>query len=223
MKRSVGSAVLLASLVALSACGADRSPEVTPAPTIEPTTETAAEVEGTEEETESAEAPVVEETPEATVGDRTAPLAVGESRKLSNESAWTVSLQSSNLDAAADILAADEWAERPADGEVFVVGTFTVTVDGSALEAQGFDLANEGAEVWANLSIEFVGADGRGFDGLSGTMCYTQDMLYEQGTLYEDGASVTGDVCIAVPSEHVEGGLWRVSNMVNDSVWIDAA
>ena len=57
-------------------------------------------------------------------------------------------------------------------------------------------------------------------DGTSGTGCYTDDMLHSQGSVYDDGAVVTGDICVAVPTDKVPGGLWRVSNSVNDSVWI---
>lgn len=44
-------------------------------------------------------------------------------------------------------------------------------------------------------------------------------MLYNQGAMYSD-ATVTGDVCLAVPVNKVEGGLWRVSNYQNDNVWM---
>ncbi|MEE6282911.1 hypothetical protein [Georgenia sp. MJ170] len=224
MKRGIGSVAFLLAIVALTGCAAESIPEVTPAPESEATTPVAATDDTAAADDVEAEAEAeAEETPEPTVGDREAPLAIGEARKLSNQSAWTVSLESSNLDAAEEILASDEWADRPAEGEVFVVGTFTVSVDAEPLDAQGIDLANEGADPWASIFVEFVAADGRGYDGSSGTMCYTQNMLYEQGTLYEDGASVTGDTCIAVPDEQLDGGLWRISNMVNDNVWISAS
>lgn len=207
MRRSSGAVAFLLASIALSGCAGESTPEVTPAQT----TESAA-----------TEAPT-EEAPSATVGDREAPLALGEARKLSDESAWTVSLKESNLDAAESILTADEWAERPADGEVFVVGTFEISVDAAMLEAQGVDLANDGVDPWMNTSIEFVTADGKGHDGRSGTMCFTQDMMYDQGMVYEDGASITGDVCLALPADQVDGGLWRVSNTINDNVWISAS
>lgn len=147
-------------------------------------------------------------------------MALKESRRLADDSAWTVSLESSDVDAAEQILSTDEWAEPPAEDEVFVVGTFKVVVDAKALERQGFDLSNEGAEPWASLFIEFVSDDGKSYDPGVGTVCYTDDMLYDQGSVYDDQAEVEGDVCLAVPSEHVDGGLWRVSNMENDNVWI---
>jgi hypothetical protein len=48
-------------------------------------------------------------------------------------------------------------------------------------------------------------------------------MLYSQPAVYQDGATVTGDECVAVPADKVAGGLWRVANTANDSVWFAAS
>ncbi len=167
-------------------------------------------------------APTTEAAVEVTAGTREAPLAVGEARKVSEVSAWTVALTAGTLDGAGAIRAADEYAPAPAEGESFVVGTFSVTVDQAAIAEQGSDLANDGADPGMSLFFSFVAADGTSFDGTSGTSCYTSNMLYSQGAVYADGATVVGDVCVAVPTDKTAGGLWRVSNMVNEAVWITA-
>lgn len=197
--------------LALAGCGGgDDAPEVTPA-----ATQAAAEA------SPAATADPTEAAP--STGTREAPLAPGESRQVGSDSAWTVSLVSSNLDAAAAIQAADPYGPQPADGEAFVVGTFSVTVSGDQIAAQGSDLANEGADPGQSLTVTYVAADGTSYDGASGSMCYTQNMLYSQGAVFQDGAVVTGDQCVAVPVDKVPGGLWRVSNIVNDSVWFSAS
>ncbi|MBE7698702.1 hypothetical protein H9623_00070 [Oerskovia sp. Sa1BUA8] len=152
-------------------------------------------------------------------GTREAPLAIGESRRLSDESAWTVQLNASNPDGAAVVAAENEYLPGPVPGEAFLIGNFSVTVDADALAGQGIDLANEGAAAWAHVWFEYVAADGTSFDVTSGTMCFTNGALYNAGTLYADGTS-TGDVCIAVPVDKLPGGLWRVANIQNDNVWI---
>lgn len=186
-------------------------------PEVTPSQESPAEVAETETPTEE---PTIEEPEAPTTGTREAPLKPGESRKLSDESAWTLSLNSSNLDAAAAIMAADEFAQPPAEGEVFIVGNFSVGVDGEALAAQGVDLANDGADVWSSVGFTYVAADGTSYDGTTGTMCYTNNMIYNQGTVYQGGVTVSGDVCMAVPADKVAGGLWRAANMQNDNVWM---
>jgi hypothetical protein len=192
--------------LALTGCAGHNSPEVTPS-----------------QSAPAQAAPAPSPTPEPTVptsGTRQAPLKIGESRKLSDESAWTVQLNASNPDGAAVIAAENEYAPPPAAGEAFLIGNFSVTVDAAALASQGIDLANEGADPAINLIFEYVAADGTSFDGISGTMCFTNGALHTAGTLYADGTTATGDVCLAVPAEKVPGGLWRVANVQNDNLWI---
>lgn len=214
MRHTILAAVLGLTSFTLVACSGGTTPEVTPAPaspTPDATTDAAP--------TSAAEPSAAE--PATSTGTREAPLAIGEARKLSPASAWTVALQASNLDATDAILAADEYAPRPADGEAFIVGTFAITVDGGALAAQGVDVANAGVQPWQSLTFQYVAADGStSFDPFAGTMCSTGSDLYSQGSVFQDGAVVTGDVCIALPGDKVQGGLWRVSNSINDSVWI---
>jgi uncharacterized Zn-binding protein involved in type VI secretion len=202
-------AVGVLALALVGCSSTDDAPEVTPAP-----------ANAQEQQTETpTTTPTPTAEPAASVGTREAPLAIGESRKVSDESAWTVALTASNLDAAPAILAADQYASGPAEGESFITGTFTITVDGAAIAAQGSDLANDGADPAMSLFMEYVAADGTSYDQTSGSMCNTQNSLWNQGAVFQDGASVSGDACIAIPTSAVQGGLWRVSNSVNDSVW----
>lgn len=202
------SAAVGAAILAIALAGCSSTPEVTSAPSAEAAAEP------------SAPAPSAVETPAPEEGTRDNPMAVGSSRLIAEGSAWTVGITASNLDGAATLAAANSWAPRPAEGERFVIATLSVSVSAEAIAAQGFDLASEGAMPSASISLEFVGNDGISYDELSGTACYTDTPFYNTGTLYNDGATVSGDFCIAVPAGVVDGGLWRVSNPVNEGVWI---
>lgn len=146
-------------------------------------------------------------------GTRFAPLALGEARKISHSSAWTVSLVSRDVgDARTD-------GRAPADGEKFVSARFTVTVDASALPGQGIDIANDGVDPAASLTFTYVTAAGSPYDSSQGTGCPTDSPFSSLGSLHADGATAVGDVCVAVPADEAAGGVWRVSNSANEAVW----
>lgn len=211
------------SIAGLAACSGASTPEVTtPAATSESPepTQTVAEEATTEAATAEPTETATSEAPAATSGSREAPMAIGETRKVVDGSAFTVGMTSSNLDAAEAISSANEYHDDPADGETFIVGTVAITIDGEAIKAQGFEFENEGIDPYMALTFSYVAADGTSYDGTSGTTCFTGSPLYSQGALYSDGATQTGDLCFAVPSDKVAGGLWRIANGQNDSVWI---
>lgn len=193
----------IAFALTLGACSASPStPEVTPAPTAESTTTST---------------PTPTPTPTAVAepdGTRDAPLELGQSRKVSDVSAWIVSLTGTTADGISQ-------GQAAAEGESFVVGTFHIAIDGPALEAQegGDDIANDGLDVRGSLRFEYVSVAGKSYDSTSGTACRTGNDLYQLGAVYSLDATIDGDECIAVPTAEVPGGLWRVSNMANESVW----
>jgi hypothetical protein len=193
----------------LAGCVVEQTPDVTPSQS----TTTGSVSPGAPTSPDDADAAL-------SAGTREAPLSLGESRALSDDSAWTVRLNASTPDGASVIAAENEFAPPPVAGEAFLIGNFSVTVDAAALAQQGIDLANEGADPAWHLSFEYVAADGTSFDALSGTLCSTLSSIYSAGTLYADGTTATGDVCISVPEEKLHGGLWRVANIENDNVWI---
>lgn len=156
---------------------------------------------------------------EETKGTRAAPLALGETRKISDESAWIVGITDSDLDAADSVEVLDVPERELAENEQFVVATLSVTVDESAIEAQGQDI-NQGANPAASIFVEFVGSDGRGYGLGQGSVCYTDNAFSSTGAIYEGGVTVTGNICIGLPKDAVDGGLWRISNIENEAVWV---
>lgn len=152
-------------------------------------------------------------------GTRDDPLHPGQSHLLVTGSAWTVALLDADLDAVVATPQAIPANRRPTAGETFVVGTFRLTISAPAVTAQGGDLATEGASAWQSLHYAYVGADGTAYDGTAGTPCATAAPLLLADPLWADGATATGDVCVAVPSAQVAGGWWRVSNGAGDALY----
>ncbi|MBU4337149.1 MAG: hypothetical protein KJ548_11300 [Actinobacteria bacterium] len=152
-------------------------------------------------------------TPAPTVAGTTSdPLHPGQSHILVEGSAWTVALLATNLDSAVPTETAVPADRRPAEDETFVVATFSLTISAAAVTAQGGDLASEGTSAWQSLTYSYVAADGTEYSGSSGTPCATATPLVMAEPLWADGDTATGDVCVAVPSDQVAGGQWRVVN-----------
>ncbi len=206
-------ALAVGAVALLVGCASSNAPEVTPAPSPSASASVS-------------EAPSPSPSPEPTAdpGSRDAPLALGETRLVAANSAFTVGVTASNLDAAAVIAAADSYAPRPAEGETFVLATVTASVSQAALAEQGLDLASEGARPGISLTVEYVSATGVSYTPFSGAnYCYTTNDFVSTNAVYNDGQAVTGDVCVVVPTADVPGGLWRISNSENSAVWIVSA
>ena len=145
----------------------------------------------------AAEEQAVEETPAVEPGTtRDAPLPIG---SKVTDGDWTVSIDEVKLDATADLLAYSEFNEAPADGNVYVQATATVTYNGND---------PQGAVPFSQ--IDFVTADGNTIPQAwidSGEDFTLIDPLYE-------GASHTGNVIFEVPAP-ADGTLAVTPDTVN--------
>lgn len=214
--RAALAATALATLV-LAGCGSSTPPVNTPA-AIE-----SAEAAATESATPTP-TPTPTEEP-ATEGSREAPLALGETRALAEGSAWIVGITAADYDAFAALRAADEYIEAPPEGMRYVAGTVSIEIVEDNLASQGVDITNDGVEPWFSINIEYVGNDGKSYDEFASgdAYCYTSNELSSQGPIYDPSVVTTGDVCMVVPEAALAGGTWRISNQVNDAVWIEGA
>lgn len=176
--------------------------------------------------TPAAETPTPTPTPtptaEPTVGSRQAPLALGETRQITEDSAYIVGITAVDYDAWAAIQASDSHHDAPVEGSQYVVANVSLALNGDNLTAQGLDITNEGLEPGFALNYEYVAADGTSYDSIN-SECYTDNMLYSQGAVYDASIVTTGDVCVAIPSAALPGGLWRISNSQNDAVWVQGS
>lgn len=173
--------------------------EASEEPTDEPTTDDATE--------EPTDAPTDEATDEPTDaptgsvsgdgGSRTSPLAPGETAPLGD---WTVSFAATNADAWAEISETSSDASsfyEPAEGDTYLMSPLTITYLG------------EGSEPLYMLDYVFVSTDGVTYKDKCGYVPLP-DQLETGQELYTD-ATVTGNICITVPTDKVDGGVWRVS------------
>lgn len=138
-------------------------------------------------------------------GTRTNPLGVGESRKVAVGSMWTVAAE------AATVV-----------GDGYVVLPLRLEIDWDAAVANGIDPDSAGVDPWQSLSFNYVTAAGRSYntnDGFEARPPVPPE-LYEVGAVYPPTDSLSANVAITVPSDQVAGGVWRVSNVNDDAVFI---
>lgn len=195
--RRMGAALLLTTAVALAGCGTD---DMTPSDTAAAPD---AAAEPTEEPAETQE-PEAEPAAEGTTRD--APLPAG--AEFGNED-WTVTVAPTTRDAGEAIAAENEFNDPPAEGRQFVMTEVTATYTG-----------DETGTPWVDLSIEFVGSQGNTFGTGSDDYCgVIPNDLSNVGEMH-NGASGSGNVCVSVPADQIEGGVWSVSTWFGSPVYI---
>jgi hypothetical protein len=184
------SAVLLVALV-FAGC----SPATTAGPSVTPIPTSSASASATPTPTR-----------DVAEGTRVNPLDVGESRKISPPSMWSVG------------------AEAPTQvGVGYVVLPVRLDLDWDAARAQGVDPENEGADPWQSLYFSYVTAAGHSYDSNNFPDAEISNNLYDIGTVYPPTTSVSANVGIAVPDAEIAGGVWRVGNANDDAVFIVGA
>lgn len=219
IRRSQAIGILVAAAaLTLAGCAAEDD---------EPLPVTTRSVEAEEPAAEAPE-PAAEPSPEPEErGTRANPLAPDEARLISAESAFTVSGGPTTFDAWAAIQAENEYNSPPVEGRQFLMMPLTITVDMPAIQTQfeegitSVDPASGVNPFWA-LQVKFVGNDGTSYGAGEDDYCgvIPNDWMNMQSVF--DTATLTGNVCVAVPSGLVEGGTWAVSNMVSDTLFIAA-
>jgi hypothetical protein len=130
-------------------------------------------------------------------------LPLGTSSPLGNE--YNVTINSVNLDAAADILAMNEFNED-ASGQ-YVLVDVTAEYTGS-----------EEGDPWIDLSVNFVGSDARQYDSSTCTASL-ETGAFDVPTL-ENGGTADYQLCMDVPAGAVDGGKLFVEPTIsfdNDS------
>lgn len=161
--------------------------------TVETTTTTEATTTTTEATTTTTEPP-----PPPPAGTRDDPLPAGSPVTIGD---WQVALAPTNRDATAAVMAENEFNEPPAEGRVFVMTEATVVYMGA-----------ESGTPWIDLTFDFVDAAGNtaGTDMESYCGVIPNDIA-DVGEMFA-GASATGNVCLSLPADQVEGGAWIVSD-----------
>lgn len=181
-------AALLLGVGLLSGCGGATSPAVTTDPPRASTT------------------PSPEPTSEAERGTRENPLAVGEYRKITDDSVWTVG------------------AEGPTvtnDGYVLLPLRLEIDWDLAEQKAEASgDSIERGTDPWQVLRVEFVTSDGRSYRTMDDHEVEVPNSITSVGTVYPPAGPISANVAISVPNEQVDGGTWVVRNSADDVVFI---
>ena len=199
IKTVAGIATTIAFAFALTACGGTtNAPEVVAAPSAE------------ESSSVPSPEPTPEPTPEAAGGSRDNPLKKGEARKVSDQSAFTVSF--GKTEAHGDCIAAPITAE----------------VDWKNLEQQYKDLGEDTTDMsstpFFDLRVSYVTKDGKTYDAGTGDGCV--DAFMELGEkaniaveIYTPTESATNYEIIQVPEAERKGGVWVAENSHGERVF----
>lgn len=146
-----------------------------------------------------------EDKGDAEQGTRANPYPLGSEIKQGD---WTVTINSVNLDATADLTKENMFNEAPDEGSVYILVNMTATYNGSD---------PDGDEVWA--SVDYVTADGNTIDGFE-TNASAPDEFDSLTTLYE-GASTTGNKALQVPADTAAKGVLAVNpTAMGDKVFV---
>lgn len=138
-------------------------------------------------------------------GTRVEPTPVGEAITIG---AWRVEVGGTTFDATDAVLATSPTNEEPAEGRQYALVPIRVTYNGTTTGLP-----------WFHLGFGFVGTDG-GFYGdaaedqcgeIPGSMVYLGEL--------SPGEVRTGNVCVSVPSEALEGGTWHVRPEGSHPTW----
>ena len=123
------------------------------------------------------------------------PLPVGSSVESKE---WSYKINSIELNGTDAVLAANPFNDAPADGQQYILINVTATYTGNDPEGS-IPLG----------TVAYVSADGNTF-AAHDSLAVAPDAFDQITTLYE-GASTTGNIAIAVPSEGIENGVLAVS------------
>ena len=147
----------------------------------------------------AASAPATETEEESAAGTRENPLAPGVTFAVGD---WTVQLGATDTDADDIVAAENQFNEPPVDGRRFVMVEATITYTGT-----------ESGTPWIDLTFEFYGSGGNTFGTAVDDFCgVIPDALDEHGEMFPD-ATATGNVCVSVPADQIEGGAWIVEDL----------
>ncbi|MCF2571229.1 hypothetical protein HX613_03665 [Brevibacterium sp. UCMA 11754] len=161
----------------------------------------------------SAEAPAEEVVAEAgeaeeagaEEGTRENPYSIG--TKISSD-AWDMTITNVTLDATDEVLAENEFNEKPDSGNQYMMVDVEMTYTGDAPDGE-----------MPMATFEYVSVGGNTFDGLD-DMVVAPNALDDMENMY-NGATTSGSIAIQIPSEDAEAGVLAVNpDMFADKVYV---
>lgn len=141
-------------------------------------------------------------------GTRDAPLSPDTEVGLG--AGWTVAVGATNLDAWSQIREMDSLMEEPEAGRVFVSARLAMAFNGAGSADPGFE-----------MSHAFIGSKGNTFP--ESDNCAPYDIAIWSIEEMYSGAKAEAVLCISVPEDQAEGGVWRIQlGSMESSGMIDA-
>ena len=138
---------------------------------------------------------------DAALGTRDNPLDAGTRIEMGD---WTLAVTEVMLDATDEVMAANQFNDPPVDGRQFVMFSVDATYEG-----------DESGTAWLDFSWAIVGAAGNTFGtGMDDYCGVIPDPLDDTGETFP-GGSVSGNVCVSVESDQVEGGTIRIEESLS--------
>lgn len=193
MKHHSAVALTLALAIVLTSCTSSPALDVSTAP---------AAVTGT-----TTPPPAREPTAEAERGARASPLGIGDTRKLSADSMWTVGATG---------------ATQVNDG--FVILPLSVGFDWNTARAngaaEGVNPDDVGIDPWQALLVEYVTAGGRSYSSMDDDTVNIGDLLSNVGAVFPPTDTIRANVAVSVPNEEMSGGMWVVRNSSGATVFL---
>lgn len=199
--KKIALALATAVVVTLSACGTESTAPLaeteSTAPSVSPdVTATEGASEAVADETSAQPTEAATSAAPADAGTRENPYPAGSTVVLGS---YEVALGPTVKDATEQVAAENEFNEPPVEGRQFVMVPVTATYTG-----------DESGTAWVDLSIQFVGSGGNTFGTGTDDYCgVIPNDLSDAGEMFA-GATAEGNVCVSVPSDQVEGGVWMV-------------
>jgi hypothetical protein len=164
----------------------------------QPEAEEAEEVLDEATEVEEAEP---EESQEEALGTRDNPLPVGTRIEMGD---WTVAVTEFDLDATERVQEENSLNDPPDEGRTFVMYSVEATYEG-----------DDSGNPWLDFRWAIVGGAGNTFGTSMDDSCgVIPDPLRDQGETYP-GGSVSGNGCISVPVDQLDGATLRVEEMLS--------
>lgn len=167
-----------------------------------------------EPSTEDDSAPAEADSPEPESedqGTRENPLPLGSTVTLEalGESEWEVTVGPATLDATEAVIAENTFNDPPEEGLQYALLSLTATYIGAESGTPSFD-----------LTYSYVSSSGTTHETFD-TFAVAPDPLSDVNELYP-GASGTGNILIAIPSDDPSGGVWKVGTLLGSEYFFAA-
>lgn len=137
-------------------------------------------------ETAPSEASPVEDP---ALGSRENPLPIGTSGQVGD---WSITVAAVDTDAADTVAATNQFNDPPGEGQQFVIVGLQATYTGE-----------DSGSYWIEVSNKILGASGNTFDQRCGVI---PEDISDTGETF-GGATVEGNICLAVDSDQLDGAL----------------